>query len=62
MGVSRTSNGISYRLFSFWDARTNSLVVVTHGVVKKTQKTPIKELNKAKAIMNKYMELNYKSK
>lgn len=56
------SNGISYRLFSFWDARTNSLVVVTHGVVKKTQKTPIKELNKAKAIMNKYMELNYKSK
>lgn len=56
------SNGIACRLFSFWDARANSLVVVTHGIVKKTQKTPIKEINKAKAIMNKYIELKYKSK
>lgn len=56
------SNGIAYRLFSFWDARANSLVIITHGIVKKTQKTPLKELSKAKAIMNKYMELKYKSK
>lgn len=55
-------NGIACRLFSFWDARANSLVVVTHGIVKKTQKTPIKEINKAKAIMNKYIELKYNSK
>lgn len=32
-------NGNCYRLFSFWDTRTETLVVATHGLVKKTQKT-----------------------
>ena len=27
-----------YRLFSFWDTETETLVIATHGIVKKTQK------------------------
>ena len=32
-------NKQSYRLFAFWDTDENKLVVATHGIVKKTQKT-----------------------
>lgn len=34
-------NGNCYRLFSFWDTETDTLVIATHGIVKKTQKTRI---------------------
>jgi len=39
-------NGKSYRLFSFWDktSEEETLVVATHGILKKTQKTPKKEI------------------
>ena len=37
--------GIQYRLLAFWD---------TDGFVKKTQKTPSKEINKAEAIRKLY--------
>ena len=47
-------NGIAYRLFSFWDTDNETLVVATHGIVKKSQKTPEKEIEKAKAMRNKY--------
>ncbi len=40
-------NGISYRLFSFWDTEQETLVIATHGIIKKTQKTPSKEISKA---------------
>lgn len=50
-------NGIAYRLFSFWDTDTQTLVVATHGIIKKTQKTPQKEIAKAEAIMKLYFEL-----
>ena len=30
---------MTYRLFAFWDTRKEMLVVVTHGIVKKVQKT-----------------------
>ena len=43
-----------YRLFSFWDTTTNSLVIATHGIVKKTQKTPLKEIAKAEALRKEY--------
>lgn len=33
-------NGICYRLFAFWDTEIEALIVATHGMVKKTQKTP----------------------
>ncbi len=37
-----SDNGICYRLFSFWDTEEETLVIATHGIVKKTQKTPSK--------------------
>ena len=47
-------NGICYRLFAFWDNEIKALVMVTHGIVKKTQKTPKKEIEKAERIRQKY--------
>ena len=49
-------NSIAYRLFSFWDIYTNSLVIVTHGIIKKSQKTPKKEIEKAERIRLEYLE------
>lgn len=49
--------GSAYRLFAFWDTGTESLVVATHGISKKMQKTPKKEIAKAEAIMKRYFEL-----
>ncbi len=46
-----------YRVFAFWDKRKNSLVICTHGVMKKTQKTPQKEIEKAEQIRRKYLGL-----
>ena len=51
-------NGISYRLFAFWDKNKQSMVIATHGIIKKTQKTPSKEIRKAEEIMKKYYEEN----
>ena len=42
--------GIQYRLLAFWDTDAETLVIATHGIVKKTQKTPRKEINKAEAV------------
>lgn len=50
-------NGIAYRLFAFWDTDMNTLVVATHGIIKKTQKTPKKEIARAEAIMKQYFEI-----
>ena len=47
-------NGTAYRLFAFWDTEAEALVVVTHGMVKKTQKTPKKEIEKAERIRKEY--------
>ena len=46
----------SYRLFSFWDTEEETLVIATHGIIKKTQKTPAKEIAKAEEIRKKYFE------
>ena len=42
--------GIQYRLLAFWDTDAETLFIATHGLVKKTQKTPRKEINKAEAV------------
>lgn len=47
-------NGMAYRLFAFWDKEENAMVVATHGLIKKTQKTPANEIRKAEAIMKTY--------
>ena len=54
--------GISYRLFSFWDTEKDTLVVATHGISKKTQKTPDKEIAKAESLRQKYFEQKNRSK
>ena len=53
-------NGIAYRLFAFWDTDMNTLVVATRGIIKKTQKTPKKEIARAEAIMKQYFEIKNK--
>lgn len=49
-------DGNCYRLFSFWDTETDTLIIATHGIVKKTQKTPQKEIYKAERIRQQYFE------
>lgn len=47
---------LHYRLLSFWDKTDNieTLVVATHGIIKKTDKVPKSEIEKARAIMRLY--------
>jgi phage-related protein len=51
-----------YRLLAFWDKteKTETLVVATHGIIKKTDKVPKAEIEKAKAIMKLYFEQKQK--
>ncbi|MGM9860363.1 MAG: type II toxin-antitoxin system RelE/ParE family toxin [Muribaculaceae bacterium] len=46
--------GIAYRLFAFWDRDGETLVIATHGIIKKSQKTPLREKDKAKAIRKEW--------
>lgn len=48
----------AYRLFSFWDKieGKDTFVIATHGIMKKTQKTPLKEIKKAEEIRKQYFE------
>lgn len=47
-------NKTAYRLFAFWDTDSETLVIATHGIIKKTQKTPHKEIAKAERIRTEY--------
>lgn len=49
-------NKTAYRLFAFWDRDKETLVIATHGIIKKTQKTPSKEIAKAEAIRKEYFK------
>ena len=49
-------NKTAYRLFAFWDRDEETLVIATHGIIKKTQKTPSKEIAKAEAIRKEYFK------
>lgn len=55
-------NKTHIRIFAFWDKENNqeTLVLTTHGIVKKAGKTPIKEIEKAEQIRLKYFELKKK--
>ena len=48
--------GMAYRLFAFWDKDIRAMVVATHGLIKKTQKTPAGEIKRAEEIMKTYYE------
>lgn len=51
-------NGIAYRLFAFWDKSggKETLVIATHGLIKKKQKTPTNEIRKAEEIRIAYLK------
>ena len=55
-------NKTYYRIFAFWDKEDNqqTLVLAAHGIIKKTDKTPEKEIEKAEKIRLKYFELKNK--
>jgi len=52
-------SGKQYRLFAFWSKENGAdvLVVATHGIIKKTDKVPEKEIKKAIAIRKQYLSL-----
>ena len=52
-------NKTHFRIFSFWDKedKQQTLVLATHGIIKKTGKIPEKEIEKAEQIRLKYFEL-----
>ena len=49
-------NKTYYRLFAFWDKtdRTDTVVISTHGLVKKTSKVPKSEIERAEKAREKY--------
>jgi len=57
-------NKAHFRLFAFWDKseKTDNVVISTHGLIKKTDKTPQADLDKAERLRKKYFELKVKNK
>jgi phage-related protein len=51
-------NKTYYRLFAFWDKsdKEETLVISTHGIIKKTDKVPEKEIEKAELLRQKYFK------
>lgn len=49
---------LQYRVFAFWDKSDNkeTLVLATHGVVKKSNKVPKSEIEKAERIRQVYFK------
>lgn len=49
-------DGSSYRMLAFWDKTDakNTLVVATHGFIKKQSKVPETEIRRASDLRNKY--------
>ena len=52
-------NGNKYRMLAFWDKtdKMDTLVIATHGFIKKTSKVPKDEIEKAEKIMKIYFDL-----
>lgn len=52
------NNGKFYRLFAFWDTNDSNqtLIICTHGLIKKTNKTPKSDIAKAEMIKNKFFK------
>ncbi|SNR99346.1 type II toxin-antitoxin system RelE/ParE family toxin [Flavobacterium sp. ov086] len=50
--------GVQIRLLAFWDKMDNkqTLVLATHGFIKKVDKVPLDEIERAKKIRNHYFE------
>jgi len=57
-------NKTHFRLFAFWDKseKTETIVISTHGLIKKTDKTPQGDLDKAERLRKIYFENKEKMK
>lgn len=51
-------NGLQIRLLAFWDKTESkeTLVLATHGFIKKVDKIPANEINRAERLRNMYFE------
>ena len=51
-------NKTHYRLFAFWDktGKDETIVISTHGIIKKTDKTPPGEIEKAENLRKLFFE------
>jgi len=56
--IRTVSLGAKIRVFAFWSKLEKSKLICTHGIIKKTSKVSVNEIEKAIEIMNNY----YKSK
>ena len=54
MGINKLKVVLTEEAQAFWDTEEETLVIATHGIVKKTQKTPLKEIAKAEEIRKEY--------
>jgi phage-related protein len=48
-----------YRIFCFFD--THSVVILTHGLIKKTQKTPMQEIERAETYRKDFLSRRKKT-
>jgi phage-related protein len=57
-------NKTHYRLFAFWDKseKIDTVVISTHGLIKKTDKTPQGDLDKAERLRKLYLEQKTRKK
>ncbi len=55
-------NSVAFRLFAFWDKSENkeTLVLATHGIIKKSNKTPPREIEKAEKIRKQFLSQKIK--
>jgi phage-related protein len=54
--------GLQIRLLAFWDkiSEIETLVIATHGFIKKVDKVPAREIERAEKIRQKYFETRTK--
>jgi phage-related protein len=54
--------GLQIRLLAFWDKSDNkeTLVIATHGFIKKVDKVPANEINRAIRLRDKYFNNKFK--
>ena len=57
-------NKAYYRLFAFWDKleKNDTVVISTHGLIKKTDKIPKSEIEKSERLREKYFNEKNKKK
>lgn len=55
--IRTVSLGAKIRLFAFWSKSEKSKLICTHGIIKKTSKVSVKEIERAIEIMNNYYNI-----